>query len=134
MGNLDRRFYIRCDENFLTEIDEWRKSRRPIPSRGAAIRELASRGSAAETCLPAILSSAMHRLAANRPQDYINSPDAIERLKEVVVRTLDFAAQVRHLSPDDALRHLQTVSIDPIEFQEKTEEGALATEFRRSSR
>lgn len=40
----DMRFQMRIDSAFLSAIDNWRGSQRPIPPRAEAIRQLVEKG------------------------------------------------------------------------------------------
>jgi hypothetical protein len=41
---VGKQVQVRCKDDFLREIDDWRSRQRPIPTRSEAIRQLAMIG------------------------------------------------------------------------------------------
>jgi hypothetical protein len=106
MPRKTRRLEIRCSEEFLAGIDDWRASQRPVPSLAAAIRKLALRGAAVDEYLHVILKTSVEDLIRSGLFESEMVPETYARWKRVVAQSLDQAAKasgdLREGAPDRA--------------------------------
>ncbi|MEM9495541.1 MAG: hypothetical protein AAGA09_06020 [Pseudomonadota bacterium] len=85
----DRKLQIRCDDEFLEVLDDWRARRRPILSRSAALRHMVFRGAMAENHLAEIFRLSAERLAAANLIG-VGAPEGnYKRFQKMVIQILD---------------------------------------------
>jgi|GEM_PF-2304499 len=93
MGKTQR-FNMRCDSDFLAEIDDWRRKQHPIPSRSEAIRILTLRSSALDRYLAPILKSSMNDLISVGAVNADADLEIYKRFQNVVLKAADLAASL----------------------------------------
>lgn len=101
MVKKDRVLQVRCNEAFLANLDEWRATQRPIPSRSEAIRRFAQRGAALDRFLPVILRESAAELLNAGVVSPASAAEIYARWSEVLVQSLDHVATATG-APDQA--------------------------------
>ncbi len=102
----DQKIQIRCDQEFLEILDDWRARKRPILTRSAAIRHLVFRGALAEKHLAEILEQTANKLAAADLIGGSADRENYKRFQDVVIEILDHLARLEARNDgSDSSRH-----------------------------
>lgn len=131
---MRRRFELRCDDAFLAAIDDWRGRQRPILSQAAAIRLLALRGAAADQFLEVVLRETDAALSRMTDHDAEIIAEKYERWKDVVVQSLDHAAQADLPSRSSAAAPVAAAAPGPSAAPERRDQDTFAPRRRRVTR
>lgn len=117
MVKKDCMLQVRCTERFLADLDEWRATLRPIPSRSEAIRRAAMRGAALDRFLPVILRESARELVNAGVVCATTEPETYVRWSRVLIQSLDHAA-AEGGAPDQAQETLAPDTAAPRRRQE----------------
>ena len=102
----DRKIQIRCDQNLLSVLDDWRSRRRPILSRSAALRHLLFRGIAEDLHIDQIVQDAIIRMAEKGVIDENADPEIYKRFQRTVGEILDHLASLNLNPAGNSNQHL----------------------------
>jgi len=89
MAEKNTRLQLRCSADFIDLIDDWRATKRPLPSQSEAVRKLVIRGVAIDECLETILRKSIARLAEKGMLKVEDYPEIYDYFQELIVSSLD---------------------------------------------